>query len=358
MDLTTIRTSSLRRKFSRAQHSLQQQLQSPAQRGRLLVREAALPGSKDLAELACVLLLCAKLRRRVLSSNQLDRGGSHGESPRYMAQEEEEPPPAYKQVDDEEPSSSPPPPHSALDPQNPSSKSRCKELIWNAYLYRAVLRLQRFVNCVLPHAAAAEPEEGLGSARPLPAHFLPPPDVCIVWVALVAQVDCVLEPGHSDLAEGAGMAALDDWVPPITHVATYYDTTTCRLRKGTDMVDPEPMWERLTGTSFYAYEAITSSSSSSQSGPSGDCIPRSLIVACPQPECSFKAPIDILPCYSEDPTKILSLRRSQRGLIQTGWRRGCKQCGASALVELDTIVGACLIADLERWCQDENFVFW
>ncbi|PWN86695.1 hypothetical protein FA10DRAFT_270061 [Acaromyces ingoldii] len=375
--------SSLRRKLSRAQQSLQHQIQSPAQRGRALLQEAALPGSKDMAELACLLLLCAKLRRRILSprqdrqthkyhkhqQQQHGRDRSSSDATDRSDFDADEGPPAYDEVEMAKP------PHSSIDPQGPLSVSRRKDHIWHAYLYRGVMRLQLFVHRVVPEAteravadvpAPAPDDKDTNSARELPASYLPPLDVCIAWAATIGQVAWSLEPGER-LSNGPRMNALDDWVFPLSLVATHFDTTTCRLRDGTDIEEgqvAESNWERLIGTPFYGTDAVSitsafSTCSSSQPASvlhSDDRLPKALILACPQPGCSFQAPIDIVSPSIQD-VAVASLRRSQRGLAQPGWRRGCKQCGTSTLVELDTLAGAQLINNLETWCQDETFVF-
>ncbi|PWN86481.1 hypothetical protein FA10DRAFT_270197 [Acaromyces ingoldii] len=375
--------SSLRRKLSHAQQSLQHQIQSPAQRGRALLQEAALPGSKDLAELTCLLLLCAKLRRRILSprqdcqthkyhkhqQQQHGRDRSSSDDADRSDFDPDEGPPAYDEVEEA------PPPHSSIDRQGPLSVSRRKDHIWHAYLYQAVIRLQLFVHRIVPEAterafadvpAPAPDDKDTSSARELPASYLPPLDVCIAWAATIGQVAWSLEPGES-LSNGPRMNALDDWVFPLSLVATHFDTTTCRLRDGTGIEEglvAESNWERLTGTPFYTTDAVSTTSAFSTCSSSlpasvfhsDDRLPKALIIACPQPGCSFQAPIDIVSPSIQD-VAVASLRRSQRGLAQPGWRRGCKQCGTSTLVELDTLAGAQLINDLETWCQDETFVF-
>lgn len=104
-------------------------------------------------------------------------------------------------------------------------------------------------------------------------------------------------------------------------------------------------WETATSTPFYAPLSETSSESASPAVET-DVLAKGLVVQCPNPACSFSAPLNFF-----GHSQCASVRHSSRGLAEPGWKRSCKDCGLH--VSIDTLVGRKFVEDLQRWCDAE-----
>lgn len=232
------------------------------------------------------------------------------------------------------------------------------ELLWRAMLSQSVSRLELFCIEVLPIAAKytghADPSSGGSSsnvkraAQRLPESLLPPPDVCLAWMATITG------PGWSQLAmSNHPLAALAQWEFPLAEIATCYSQRggVPNLRGSEKM---ETFWTQTSGTPFDVARQF--------SGPSdSDILSRGVRVHCPSPSCGFSAAVPYLgpPSGSGDSggeggtgggqDGSQAPRRSKRGVAERQWRRKCQDCGQST--DMDTLVGRKFVEDVTAWCN-------
>ncbi|CEH17990.1 hypothetical protein CBOM_04424 [Ceraceosorus bombacis] len=225
---------------------------------------------------------------------------------------------------------------------------------WASYIARSSYRFQLWQERIASRTSSdAE------------AQLLPPLDVFIVWAALITEQDAQTIPDHS---------LLQCRHFPLQYV-TAYDTaslsikSSSALREAEHMIDASEsvkLWQALTSTPFVAPLLEHESLRSTTSDP---LTTKGVPLICPSPLCDSHlhtradqtsqaaAAIKHISFLRRRAHAIPTLRASEnkrRGLAEIGWSRTCPCCQTK--ICMDTIAGAQLVADLQRWCEDGDFV--
>ncbi|PWN42823.1 hypothetical protein IE81DRAFT_366209 [Ceraceosorus guamensis] len=225
---------------------------------------------------------------------------------------------------------------------------------WESYIARSSYRFQLWQERISSRTSSSDAE----------AQLLPPLDVFIVWAALITE---------QDAQTVAGRSLLQSPHFPLQYVTAYDSASlsiksSSALREAEHMIDASEsveLWQALTSTPFVAPLLEHESLRSTTFDP---LTTKGIPLICPSPLCdshshtradqtSQAAAIKHISFLRRRAHAMPTLRASEnkrRGLAESGWSRNCPCC--QTRICMDTIAGAQLVADLQRWCEDGDFV--